>query len=120
MTLLLVIGAVVFIVLLILLGVFAGSEPHPFEYLDIPEPAPDTPVFPPLGADGDRDAEEPAIEPDWQTMWERGKERGLTNSDWQDELRAYHSHLCPCPACTDELPGRQSRLIQWFIDGTKA
>lgn len=94
-------GIVVFFVLLFLLWVFATMEPHPLEDFirDNPEPVPDTPVFPP----GDD-----SPEPDRQDRLAQG---GYIEPDWQDDLRAYHSHLCPCPACEARGQSRLHRTI---------
>lgn len=82
---------------------------------DAPEPVPDTPVFPP---DGD------SPEPTWQDAQHyQDKLAKLTPEQYQemvmgnfnrgamsDDLRAYHSHLCPCPDCAEAEARRQSRI----------
>jgi len=92
-----------------------------------PNPAP--------GDDGDRDQENPDIElpvpvnePAWMDrMLNSGCARlpmtpeifrTLYQNEWQpscaDDLTAYHSHLCPCPACADAEYRRNSNLLKHF------
>lgn len=111
---LVVCGVVVFFVLLFLLWVFTTSERHPLEdFMD--EPPPDTPIFPPP---------EDSPEPDWQDVnyfkeqiamltpeeFQRMHMNNWIEPDWQDDLRAYHSPNCPCPACVDAEASRHSRI----------
>lgn len=109
-------GIVVFFVLLFLLWVFATMEPHPLEDFirANPEPVPDTPVYPlpedspePTWLDGYRSGLK-AVEAPENFYWRSGCQS--IEPDWQDDLRAYHSHLCPCPACADVEASRQSRI----------
>lgn len=65
-----------------------------------PDDIPETPLFPPLGEDGDRDAENSDIETPVP----------VNQPDWQDELKYYHSHLCGCPICAEAGQQRQSRI----------
>lgn len=99
----------------------------------VPAPAP--------GDDGDRDAENPDIEtpvPVNEPVWQDAnyftevlatltpdeyRRMLLSNFDAgleaarQNDLAAYHSHLCECPTCAEADNQRQSR-IQEFVRKT--
>jgi hypothetical protein len=86
-----------------------------------PNPAP--------GDDGDRDAENPDIEtpvpvnePNWQDFNPALVTAAMTpetfrilyQNKWHDDLTAYHSHLCECPACAMADGQRTARLKDYF------
>lgn len=119
------------------------ESPKPYDAPDTPVfPPLSLPPKPAPGDDGDRDEDDadietpvPVVQPSWMDMISvHSMKATLTPDEYRrmllsnfdaglqaakDDLTAYHSHLCECPACADAEFRRKSVTQKHIEDSLK-